>query len=85
MIDPVSPRAGTPLASGAAPRQPVPQLGTIRTATLPKLVSMAQELAAQGPPIDYAKISQLRQAMAVGAYRLDADRIAEALLGFDHG
>ncbi len=85
MMDPVSSRTAPPLATGATARPIAPQLGTIRTATLPKLVSMAQELAAQGPPIDYAKISQLRQAMAVGAYRLDADRIAQALLGFDHG
>lgn len=50
--------------------------------SLPKLVSMAADLAKAGPPVDHAKIAQLRQAIARGEYSTDADAIAHAMVGF---
>lgn len=50
--------------------------------SLPKLVSLANELAEQGPPVDFAKIAQVRQAIALGTYRMSADEIAEGIMRF---
>ena len=50
--------------------------------SLPKLLSLASELASQGPPVDYAKIARLRQAIALGTYRVRPEAIADALLRF---
>lgn len=50
--------------------------------SLPKLVGMAQELAKAGPPIDYAKIAQIRQAIAQGTYEIDPSAIASAMLAY---
>jgi negative regulator of flagellin synthesis FlgM len=50
--------------------------------SLPQLLNMVAELATHGPPVDHAKIAQLRQAIAFGSYRADPDAIAEALIGF---
>ena len=43
---------------------------------------MANDLAAQGPPIDTARIAGIRQAIALGSYRVDPPKIANAILGF---
>jgi flagellar biosynthesis anti-sigma factor FlgM len=53
-----------------------------QTASLPKLVQMASVLAQQGTPIDYAKIAQIRHAIANGDYKIDTSRIADAMLRF---
>jgi negative regulator of flagellin synthesis FlgM len=46
--------------------------------------SMAFELAAAaGPPVDSAKVSAIREAIARGAYPVDADKIAERMLALD--
>ena len=50
--------------------------------SLPKLVNLATELAKAGPPVDFAKIALVRQAIAQGAYSIDVDRIAHAMVGF---
>ena len=50
--------------------------------SLPKLVSLANELAEQGPPVDFAKIAQVRQAIALGTYRVSPDLIAEGIMRF---
>lgn len=52
------------------------------SASLPKLVSLAADLAKAGPPVDYVKIAQLRQAIAQGAYSIDVDSIAHSMVGF---
>lgn len=41
------------------------------------------EIAAQGAPVDGAKVAALRAAIAEGRYRVDADRIAERMLALD--
>ncbi len=53
------------------------------TPSLPKLVSLAADLAKQGPPVDYAKIAQIRQAIASGTYTVDLEATAAAILAFD--
>jgi flagellar biosynthesis anti-sigma factor FlgM len=58
---------------------------TIRTVTLPRLMSIATEIAHQGPPIDYQKVAEIRAAIARGAYRIDPDRIAAGLSCFGRG
>ena len=50
------------------------------SASLPKLINLARELAEQGPPVDYAKIAHVRQAIAQGSYQIDADALANAIL-----
>ena len=79
----------------AAPRQLPAASGTVgaaapavapanveRIKSLPKLVSLANALAEQGPPVDFAKIAQVRQAIALGTYRIEPDKIAEAMTRF---
>ena len=50
--------------------------------SLPQLLNMVAELATHGPPVDHAKIAQIRQAIAFGSYRADPDAIAGALIEF---
>lgn len=45
-----------------------------------KLTEIARRLAAEGPPVDHARIAQISQAIASGAYRIDAAAIADAML-----
>jgi flagellar biosynthesis anti-sigma factor FlgM len=57
--------------------------GTIAQATsLPKLIQLANQLAEQAAPIDYAKIALVRQAVALGTYRTNPAEIADAMLRF---
>lgn len=48
---------------------------------LPSLTRLARALAAEGPPVDHARLAQISQAIASGDYRIDAAAIADALLG----
>lgn len=45
-----------------------------------KLTEIARRLAAEGPPVDHARIAQISQAIAAGTYRVDAAAIADAML-----
>jgi negative regulator of flagellin synthesis FlgM len=64
-------------ASNAPARQEAP-------ASLPRLVTLAAELANQGPPVDYARIAQIRHAIADGSYAIDPELIAQSILA-SHG
>ena len=55
---------------------------TLQSASLPKLIRLASDLANQGPPVDYARISEIRQAIALGTYRVDPERISDAMVRF---
>lgn len=90
MVDIVSPgfakAAPRPLPAsiakeGAAPVS-LPPVNVERIKSLPKLVSLASALAEQGPPVDFAKIAQVRQAIALGTYRVNPDKVADAMLRF---
>ena len=51
--------------------------------TLPRLLDLVADLANSGPPLDYAKIAQVRRAIADGSYKIDADALAKAIVSFD--
>jgi flagellar biosynthesis anti-sigma factor FlgM len=79
MIDPVSKGPINHVRSnvtvvGTPPTQ------VLKNVRLSKLLDTAAALAAHGPPIDHARIEQIKRAIATGTYRVDATRIAEALL-----
>lgn len=90
MVDPVTlgpvrtlpqaPRPSTTKASAQGSATPAPTPSAM--ANLPKLVSLAGQLAEQGPPIDYAKIAQVRQAIAQGEYTVDLESIAHSIVGY---
>ncbi len=46
---------------------------------LSKLTALARDLAAAGPPVDYARIAQVSQAISLGSYKVDAQAIADAM------
>lgn len=48
--------------------------------SLSKLTAIACELAAGEPPVDFARIAQIRQAISLGGYRIDPSMIADAVL-----
>jgi negative regulator of flagellin synthesis FlgM len=96
MIDPV--RTGQVSRPGKvvttidnARRATVPAQGTAADAvnaessapvSLARLVTLAADLASAGPPVDYQRIAGIRQAIADGSYKLDADAVAKAMVGF---
>jgi len=43
----------------------------------------AAELAAQGAPIDEAKVASIREAIANGTYKIDAKAIADRMIALD--
>ncbi len=52
--------------------------------TLPAVsTTPAQRMAAQGAPIDSARIERVKQAIASGKYPVDPDKIAEKMLDLD--
>jgi negative regulator of flagellin synthesis FlgM len=50
--------------------------------SLPRLIQLANQLAEQDIPIDYAKIALVRQAVALGIFQTDPAAIADAMLKF---
>ncbi len=76
--------SGKPHAAPKTEQKAVESLhtNTVQSASLAKLIRIAGDLASQGPPVDYARISQIRQAIALGTYRIDPTRISGAMLLF---
>lgn len=68
------------LPGDAAPAPKARPTELALSASLPKLVNLARELAEQGPPVDHAKIAQVRQAIAQGSYHIDTEKLATAIL-----
>jgi flagellar biosynthesis anti-sigma factor FlgM len=66
---------------GVAPPSVAP-VNVERIKSLPKLVTLASALAEQGPPVDFAKIAQVRQAIALGTYRVNPEAIVEGMMRF---
>lgn len=50
--------------------------------SLPKLVSLAADLAKADAPIDHAKVAQIQQAIAHGEYAIDVNATAHAMTAF---
>jgi flagellar biosynthesis anti-sigma factor FlgM len=67
-------------ASAAVAKQPT---GEPVALSLPTLLKLAREIEDRGPPIDYARIAQIRQAIATHNYPLDPGAIAGAIIRFD--
>lgn len=76
-------RAREPLAHPALLQgEAVAARTTSQAAHVPvaRLTGLARTLASQEPPIDHARIAQIRQAIASGGYRPEAEAIAKAML-----
>ncbi len=74
-----APRAET-VARAAAPagvRKPVTEGATTK--------GPAARLAAEGPPIDSAKVDAIRAAIADGTYKIDPQAIADRMIDADLG
>lgn len=59
-----------------------------RAANMPALVSEGREAVrrmAAEPPVDSARVSELRQSIASGRYRVDPEKIADAMLRSEPG
>ena len=68
-------KGGTVSAKPGIEPEPITQ-----PVSLSKLAAAARELAEAGPPVDYAKIAQIRHAIANSSYQTDAEAIADAVL-----
>lgn len=87
MVDPVSlptvrpvesrlVRNAKPSGSPSAPAAEQP----VAAAPLSKLTAAARALADAGPPVDYARIAQIRAAISQGSYTVDSKALADAML-----
>jgi flagellar biosynthesis anti-sigma factor FlgM len=83
MVDPVSSRPIGQILQTKADRvakaQPAAATPPIATPVLSKMVA---ELVDQGPPVDFARVAQLKQAIADGSYAVDPRAIARAMIQF---
>ncbi len=91
MVDPVSAAVFTAVKaqptknSGARESRPPASLTNVsisRDKSLSQLLSLAKQLAEQGPPVDYQKIAHIRNAIAEGTYKVDPEAVADAMLDF---
>jgi len=91
VVDPLPPgpvsRISRSASSTLAERQSVASAtqqveATTASASLPQLVTLAADLVRQGPPIDYARVAQIRQAIADGRYTIDTQSIAQSIMTF---
>jgi negative regulator of flagellin synthesis FlgM len=83
MVEPVSSRPvvhSQPFQlAPAANTRPVAQQSALATPVLSQLVA---DLVSQGPPVDYVRVAQLKQAIAGGSYAVDPQAIARAMVQF---
>jgi negative regulator of flagellin synthesis FlgM len=70
--------AQTRTAAPAAPQGPAASIVAETTVATP-----AARMAAQGAPIDSARIERVKQAIAEGKYPVDPEKIAERMLDLD--
>jgi negative regulator of flagellin synthesis FlgM len=86
MIDPVRPgpvkSVATPSDARRLATQELRNSGARSAASLPRLLDLVADLTTAGPPVDYARIAEVRRAIADGSYQIDADAIAKAITGF---
>lgn len=97
MIDPVStgpvsPIAGRSAASvdarptraSAAAVDPAPAVSPQARPAVPQLLDIVADLTRAGPPVDFARVAQVRRAIADGSYSIDLDALAKAIVQFGH-
>jgi negative regulator of flagellin synthesis FlgM len=65
----------------AAPAAKVANEGAERSVGAP--ISAVAAMAAEGAPIDAAKVAAIRAAIAEGRYPIEPDRIAQGMIAFD--
>lgn len=84
MVQPISPSPLRPLRSEAPSARQGPATMPMATASVstPMLSRMVDELMAEGPPIDFAKVAHLKAAIAGGNYPIEPRDIARAMIGF---
>jgi flagellar biosynthesis anti-sigma factor FlgM len=91
MVDPVRMGPINPVAAKAATSPEVRRLmpqdfrkapEAPTGASVPRLLDLVADLAHSGPPVDYARIAQVRRAIADGSYKIDADELAKAIVSF---
>lgn len=71
------------LRETAQTRTPVKVSSDVSTTVATSVSTPASRMAAQGAPIDMARISRIKQAIASGNYPVDPDKIAEKMLDLD--
>lgn len=77
--------SGNKPAGGTAANMPA---ANMPAANMPALVSEGRDAVrrmAAEPPVDSARVSDLREAIASGRYRVDPERIADAMLRSEPG
>lgn len=62
---------------------PVAAVDAVEAAGEAVAANPARDLAAQGAPVDYAKVEQIRAAIANGAYALEVKAIAARMIALD--
>lgn len=63
--------------------EPVAKVEQTGTQAAASMTTPAAELAAQGAPIDTAKVEAIRAAIANGTYKIDAKAIADRMIALD--
>ena len=87
MINAVGPngisRASVVRSEGVAKSEPVAKVDSADVPASGAVTTPAAELAAQGAPIDTAKVASIREAIANGTYKIDAKAIAKRMIELD--
>jgi len=87
MINAVGPTgiARTPAvrSEGVSQNAPVAKVESTDAKASGGVTTAAAELAAQGAPIDTAKVASIREAIANGTYKIDAKAIANRMIELD--
>jgi flagellar biosynthesis anti-sigma factor FlgM len=50
-----------------------------------QIIALAQEVSRQAPPVDTARVAELRRAIAAGEYRIETVAIAQAMIARANG
>lgn len=82
MVDSVNssgPVHGLSAARRASPKLAPESAQQTTLADVPTLVRQAAQIADQGPPVDYAKLAQIRTAIFRGDYPINSRAIANAI------
>lgn len=70
-------------SEGVAKNDPVTKVDSADAQAPGAITTPAAELAAQGAPIDSAKVASIRAAIANGTYKIDAKAIANRMIEMD--
>jgi negative regulator of flagellin synthesis FlgM len=70
-------------SEGVGKNDPVTKVDSTNAQESGAITTPAAELAAQGAPIDTAKVASIREAIANGTYKIDAKAIANRMIELD--